>query len=347
MKPILSYYGGKQKLASRLVRLIPKHTVYVEPFAGGATLLFAKPWPNVTSTNEYNEVINDTDERLITFYRVLRDEKLGPELVRKLELTLYSESEYALAGRILSNPSGYSELDRAWAYYVSIQQSFAKKLRGGWGRSVWGENHGAAWTNKVSRLRKYLARMASVHISCTDALTCIRQWDSPQTFFYCDPPYVGTHLGHYSGYTEEDFARLCDVLDSIQGSFLLSCYDNEITRRHIRPRWERFEFPAFCSASGKGRVGADRTRKATLEELGDMRRIEVVYRKRRSAPLRPEIERLFASGRFDCFIGDWIQPGLFGDPFWIRPSSRVGTQAHSQGDLFSRRAEKGGHLKNY
>jgi len=45
VKPLLSYYGGKQRIASRILAEIEQipHTVYVEPFAGGATLLFAKP----------------------------------------------------------------------------------------------------------------------------------------------------------------------------------------------------------------------------------------------------------------------------------------------------------------
>lgn len=312
MKPVISYYGGKQRLASKLVKLIPKHTVYVEPFAGGATLLFAKPWPHVTSLTHYREVINDIDERLITFYRVLRDEELGPKLVAKLQLTPYSESEHALAAHILKHPEGYSLLDRAWAYYVNIQQSFSNKLFGGWQRSVWGTNHAAAWVNKVARLPEYLSRMASVHISCTDALVCIKQWDSPQTFFYCDPPYVGADNGHYDRYTEEDFAKLCDLLDSIQGSFMLSCYDNEQTLKYIRPHWERFEFEAYCSASGTGMVGVDRTRKATPDELGDRKRIEVVYRKLSSVTPRQEVLQLFASGKYDCFQGDTIKGHVLG-----------------------------------
>lgn len=304
MKPIISYYGGKQRLASKLVKLIPKHTVYVEPFAGGATLLFTKPWPDVKNSDHYIEVINDIDERLITFYRVLRDETLGPKLVARLQLTPYSESEHCRAKYILAHPSEYSDLDRAWAYYVNIQQAFAHKVHGGWGRSVWKKNLAAVWAHKISELPEYLRRMASVHISCTDALVCIKQWDSPQTFFYCDPPYVGTYQGHYSGYSEEDFAKLCGLLDTIQGSFMLSCYDNELTRKHIRPSWEKFEFEAYCSASGKGKVQSDRTHKATPEELGDRRRIEVVYRKLSPVVPRQEVLQLFESGRYDCFTGD-------------------------------------------
>ena len=73
-KPLIGYYGGKQKISSKIVeriRQIP-HTVYAEPFAGGLAVLFAKGKPAVTNTHHYREAINDHDERLITLYRVAR-----------------------------------------------------------------------------------------------------------------------------------------------------------------------------------------------------------------------------------------------------------------------------------
>ncbi len=42
MKTPLSYYGGKQQLASKIVSLIPTHKIYVEPFIGGAALMFCR-----------------------------------------------------------------------------------------------------------------------------------------------------------------------------------------------------------------------------------------------------------------------------------------------------------------
>lgn len=42
MKTPLTYYGGKQKLAARIVTLIPEHRIYVEPFVGGGAVFFAK-----------------------------------------------------------------------------------------------------------------------------------------------------------------------------------------------------------------------------------------------------------------------------------------------------------------
>lgn len=170
MKPPISYYGGKQRMAHRIVPLIPRHTIYVEPFAGGAAVFFQKPWPDVTNTTHYREVINDTDERLVNFYRVLRDH--GDEFAHRMAMTPYSAAEYRVAKDLTI---GDDEIDAACRYFVNINQSFANKLNGGWGRNVYSQNSAATWVSRVARLPEYLERMAGVHIECDDALKVIRQ----------------------------------------------------------------------------------------------------------------------------------------------------------------------------
>jgi DNA adenine methylase len=302
MKPPISYYGGKQRMSSKIVPLIPKHTMYVEPFAGGAAVFFLKPWPNVTNNTHYREVINDHDERLINFYRVLRDD--GEELVRRLSLTLYSEAEYRRAKDL---SIGDDAIDAAVRYFVNVSQSFANKINGGWGRGVYGRNLAATWNERVTRLPQYLDRMASVYIACDDALKVIKQWDSPQTFFYCDPPYPGTDCSSYKGYSVADLQALVDTLGACQGSFILSNYDQPGV---VFPdSWERIEFKARCSA--RGRVGYDRSKKAD-ESNQNRQRTEVVWRRMSRVPVRPEIQALYDSGKFDCFTGDApIQQALF------------------------------------
>jgi DNA adenine methylase len=282
MRPPVSYYGGKQRIASRIVPLIPKHTVYVEPFAGGAAVLFAKPWPAVTNGDHYREVINDIDGRLVNFYRMLRDR--GPDLVAALQLTPFSEEEHRLAKDLDSG----DELERARRYYVNISQSFANTIGRGWSRNknAAGNNHPVIWTNKINQLPQYLDRMSTMYISSTDAIECVKQWDSPQTFFYCDPPYPGTNQGHYNGYTDADFLLLCATLDSIKGSFVLSNYDHYAPSTH----WERHEIQATMSIDQR-RQGANR------------KRTEVLWRKLSTLPVRPEIQALYDSGKFDCFGG--------------------------------------------
>lgn len=65
--------------------MIPPHTHYCEPFAGGLSVLLAKP-PSLIET------VNDLDKRIITFWRVLRDNP--KELERLCALTPHSRTEY-------------------------------------------------------------------------------------------------------------------------------------------------------------------------------------------------------------------------------------------------------------
>jgi DNA adenine methylase len=84
MRPPTQYLGSKGRLGPWIASLLPPHRTYVEPFAGSAAVLFAKP-PSPT------EVINDRDGDLVCLFRVLRDR--GPELARALQLTPYARAE--------------------------------------------------------------------------------------------------------------------------------------------------------------------------------------------------------------------------------------------------------------
>lgn len=280
------YYGGKQRMVSKLIPLIPKHTVYAEPFGGSGALLFAKPWPNITNKVHYREVWNDKNDLIYNFFYQLRTN--GEKLCEQIALTPYSESEHKIAKNF-----DCDDLEKARRFFININQSFANVFNRGWGRNVFSVNLAAHWANKIN-LTKYLERIITISFSCTDGLKFIDQFDSPQTFFYVDPPYPGTDQGHYAGFTQENFEDLINKLKNIQGSFLLSCYGNS----QCDQLFERFNFDAYCSA--KNRVGTDR-RKLFNDDQDSRKRTEVVYRKFSIEP-RDEIKKLYASGAFDCFV---------------------------------------------
>jgi DNA adenine methylase len=306
MRPLISYYGGKQRLASKLVPLIPRHTVYCEPFAGGAALLFAKPWPAVSNIDLYREVINDTCGDLVNLYRVAQEHP--DELAHRLQTTPYSEAEHARSAAILKREIPATDLMRAWAYYVKVQTSFANVPHGGWGRGVFGKNSAATWHKRD--VWAPLERLRSVHICQTDALKCIKQWDSPQTFFYCDPPYPGSDQGDYKGYTVTDFLALVAALDACQGAVMLSCYDAPYLPTLPSP-WRKSLFKTIMRASPAGKVGANKSRAPTRDELGKTARVEAIYNRPARGVLRSEIVKLYATGAYNCFKGD--APTLFGD----------------------------------
>lgn len=81
MKTPISYYGGKQELAKKIISLIPSHKTYCEPFIGGAAIFFAKPVSKA-------EIINDINSEVINFYEVLKHD--FPALQAEIEISLHS-----------------------------------------------------------------------------------------------------------------------------------------------------------------------------------------------------------------------------------------------------------------
>lgn len=253
MRAPLPYYGGKQRLSSRLVAMLPEHDVYCEPFAGAAAVFFAKKPSRL-------EVLNDHDDRIINFFRVLRDPVRSVELISLLELVPYSRREFddARAGNMSEGIEGAAN------YAITLSFSFSAQLGTGWSyckAPYKNTPHGPVWVHRVARLRAAAQRIRMAQIDAIDAAACIELYDSPLTCFYVDPPYPGANQGHYRGYTQEAFDSLCDLLDNIRGKFLLSCYDNPAPPDH----WGRVEFKAYASASAAGttRYGGEKQRGRT------------------------------------------------------------------------------------
>ncbi len=257
---------------------MPLHAVYAEPFAGGAAVLFAKGLP-VPCCRDYVEALNDTNRALITLYRVCQDRAGRRELLIRLRYTPYHKEEYKRAVAIYNDPEGVSDLDVAWATFVNLSMSFAYKANGGWGSSKI-TSLATVFENRKIRLAKALDRLAGVSLDCQDALTFIDAWDSPQTCFYCDPPYPDTSQGHYAGYGQEDFQRLIDKLSTCQGSFVLSCYANQA----VPDEWQRVEFGGYVgTANGRDRA-AGKTKMKSTEVVWVMDRSHAV-----DAKLKPRL----------------------------------------------------------
>src|SRR5689334_17914859 len=98
----LSYIGGKNRLAKTIISLLPEHITYVEPFSGGAQVLFHKSASNV-------EVINDLDFEVVNFFRVCQWHP--EELVRYLRYCLVSRRLHQL--HVATDPATLTDIQRA------------------------------------------------------------------------------------------------------------------------------------------------------------------------------------------------------------------------------------------
>lgn len=248
MKTPISYYGGKLSLLSKIIPLIPEHKLYCEPFIGGAAVFFAKEKAKV-------EVINDINGEIVNFYQVLQNDFNA--LQREIKATLHSRDLHRHAQVIYGNPDMFDSIKRAWAVWVIANMSFNNAFNTGFTRSTDGKFSRKVASNRDQFSDELAERISGVQIECRDALKVIETNDTPESFFYVDPPYVGAYLGHYDGYTQEGFNALLELLGNIKGKFLLSSYHNEFLTQAVKLHgWYQIEIKVNSNPAGsdKSRV---------------------------------------------------------------------------------------------
>ncbi|WP_416440424.1 DNA adenine methylase [Leeuwenhoekiella sp. A16] len=244
----IKYYGGKTRMLPHILPLIPAHRIYVEGFAGGAALFWAKEPSKI-------EVLNDINRNVATFYKVMKTNFV--ELLKLVETTLHCEGTFKHCKKVYHSPSGYSEVERAWAFFVCTNMSYGAEAAGSF---QWVKNKNDNWPPAVSianrriQFQEYIKRLETVCVHCMEAEKLIPKRDSPDVFFYLDPPYAGARQGHYSGYTQEMFDELLEILSRIEGKFLLSSYSNESLNKYVNINaWHQKEFDKRLGVAGGDR----------------------------------------------------------------------------------------------
>lgn len=239
-RPIIRYHGGKWKHAREIIAHMPPHTMYVEPFGGAASVLLQKSPVKC-------EVYNDLDEELVNLFRVLRDPVQARKLARALELTPYARLEFVRAYEPTTDPV---ERARRAVIRSSMGQgsdAFHRGYKPGFRAKRAGDNSPAHdFANYPQHLAAFVKRLRYVVIENMPALACIAAYDSSQTLFYLDPPYVHstrTQARTGSGYrhemTDADHEALAERLHAVAGMVVLSGYDSPLYR-HLYPDWPVF-----------------------------------------------------------------------------------------------------------
>lgn len=205
--PIVGWPGGKTRLLQHLLPLIEAapHKTYVEPFAGGAAVLLAKRPAHL-------EVLNDLNGELINLYRCARHHTR--ELLRLVRAMPSGRAVF----REVKASQPETDLLRAARFFYLLKCS------------TFGQAH--SWLNKPlprglgRRLVAFRRRMACVILECRKAEELLTIYDSADTLFFLDPPYVGTgKLDSYANYTPEQLTALAEQVRALKGRFILTIDD--------------------------------------------------------------------------------------------------------------------------
>ncbi len=215
----LSYIGGKNRLAKRVIEIFPEHTTYVEAFAGGAQVFFRKEPSRV-------EVLNDLDGEIVNLYRVCQQHY--DELLRYFRFVVVSREWFDLLKSM--DPRTLTDIQRAARYLYLLRNCFASLVR----HPVYHRNVVQPPSFNLESLPQLLEnthkRLARVQLECASYEEVVQRFDRPTTLFYLDPPYWGRNLYRHN-FSEADFEKLAKQLKTIQGKFILSLNDVPEVRR--------------------------------------------------------------------------------------------------------------------
>ena len=219
----MAWVGGKKALRDEILARFPRnYKRYIEVFGGAGWVLFHKP-----PGNDF-EVFNDFNGNLVNLYRCVREQ---PEALRnELRYMLNSRLDFEYMKGMLHSQAVLPDVRRAAYYYALIRYSYAA------GTSTFGSQPHAMWNN-FPLIESAAGRLQKVVIENKDCVKLIRQYDRPESFFYCDPPYYNADQ-YYEAVSEDGFdhAGLVDALLGIKGKFLLSYNDcPEIRALYDRP----------------------------------------------------------------------------------------------------------------
>ncbi len=219
------WVGGKSRLRKQIIDLFPQHTCYVELFAGAAWVLFGKKPSSV-------EVLNDIDQDLINFFRVIKEKPT--ELIASFEWELVSRAEFERLASL--DVSKLTDIQRAHRFYYLIMASWGGEFHyprfqtsitdGGHGNRLFG-----ALETLEKRVKPVHERLKTVIIENLTWQECFKRYNRPGALMYIDPPYPDNGCNYvYNMREKSDHELLASMLNQAQCQWLLSSYDTPFIR---------------------------------------------------------------------------------------------------------------------
>lgn len=261
VKPPFGYYGAKQRIAARIVAMLPPHNAWVEAFCGSAAITLAKPPAPI-------EVINDLDDEIVNLFQLLRTNPTAIE--EAVALTPYAREEHNEVRRASADLSAVERARRFLARSMMTVNGVVATTNSGFSFSPSYTRGGmearvSRWYNLPARLAAVAERLRGVRIEKRDARELLEMFiDRPATLMYLDPPYF---VKREHGYTIEakdvefhqDLLRLCKKAKCM---ILLSGYDTPLYRKLLRTSdgWKR----TFIETHTRDTAGTDYSRTEVL-----------------------------------------------------------------------------------
>lgn len=235
--------GGK---AHHIKHLDPVFPVFYDTFVdvfGGAG------WVSVKSQNirrAKTRVYNDYNPHLANIFTAFKTDPTGliamleswpfrdPDLYRKFQIEIFGDNIPATG------------LETAAKYLYLEVQSFSGNTLG-LNSSIYFDPKNIKGLHSLIRKLKTDSVLRSLRgitvVENMDCIDVIQKYDSPDTFFYLDPPYYRKEHYYTKDFGNEKHYELSKILNNISGKFVLSYYEfPELHEWYPEPKYQHLQY---------------------------------------------------------------------------------------------------------
>lgn len=217
------YAGGKFYARKLILEHLPKHKTYIEPFAGGGSIFFAKG-------KAKHSWLNDFDEELINCYLMIRDRP--DDLIAALDGEAATKERHTYFKKEFK-PANDLERAKRWFYLNRTSYSGIMNMQNCfWG---YGDKYSMRPENWPRNILRTSAKLEGVRFTNWDFERVIEE--APKgAFLFVDPPYFNADQDKFytHSFKREDHYRLAKVLEAASDKvqFLIT-YDNSPEVREL------------------------------------------------------------------------------------------------------------------
>jgi len=223
VKTCLRFPGGKFYGLKKIHPFLQvEHKEYRESMVGGGSVFLGKK-----PASEINW-INDKDENLINFYKVIQREDQKLELYELLENQIASKQKHAEIKVMKSK----NKIEQAFKFFYLNRTSFSGiMVSPRWGYMLGSSVTPDRWKDIIEPVSK---KLEHTKITCFDFRKVINaktKFHDHEVLIYVDPPYYDASKNIYrKSFTKKDHSDLCQTLKKCPYKFVLSYDESEDVR---------------------------------------------------------------------------------------------------------------------
>ena len=248
-RSVITSIGGKNKLARRIIELMPEHSVYVEPFGNTASILLQK-------APVKKEVYNDIHEEVVNFFTVIQTDPLA--LYHACTKLPYAEVVYR---EMLSTPVSKDPVQKAARFYYLSRAGFLASPKGSTGfqtNTSDSRNFGRFYYKECERFYAISKRLQTVELLNRDFRKVIGAYrNHEEAFILADPPYYDGTNYYANEFTWKDHRDLAQRLASIRGKAMVLHSQNVGIHQLYTGLGFQYQVIRTKYASRKSEVGED------------------------------------------------------------------------------------------